>query len=284
MSKDPAFLFYTSDFLTGVIDMSMKERGQYITLLCLQHQRGHLTMKEIVKTVGRPSDELMSKYVRDSDGKYFNVRADAEIAKRDAHCKKQRENINKRWNNDGNTTVIPRYAKNNGGSEYHGITTVIPLENEDVVVKKDIESEDKDVGTESKGTGVQGENPELGKVMTLYMDKVCASPSSGCTQELIAYTEQLTGEVVCHAIYIALDEGKRSWSYIRGILRSYAAGGVKSLEDVQRMEQEHDQKRNSSPSGKPGKKFTTAAEYVPPTVQKDSVKELRKKLEKIGGA
>jgi hypothetical protein len=47
MSKDPAVLFYSSDFLTGTLLMNYEERGQYITLLCLQHQKGHLTEKEL---------------------------------------------------------------------------------------------------------------------------------------------------------------------------------------------------------------------------------------------
>ena len=45
MAKDPAFVFYTGDFLNGVIDMTMEERGQYITLLCFQHQKGHISQK-----------------------------------------------------------------------------------------------------------------------------------------------------------------------------------------------------------------------------------------------
>lgn len=277
MAKDPAFLFYTSDFLTGVIDMSMKERGQYITLLCLQHQRGHLSMKEIVKTVGKPSEEVLSKFEVDDEGKYFNVRAEKEIAKRDAHCQKQRENINKRWNNNRNTDDVPRYTENDGGGGYRGITSVIPLENENVVVdKRVIENYDKNVETETKGTGVQGENPELARVMTLYMDKICASPSSGSIQELIAYTGTLGADAVCHAMEIAIDNGKRSWSYVRGILRSYAAAGVKSLDDVQRMEQEHDK---SKPPKAKSRNYTTAAEYVPPRADNaDTLAKLRKRL------
>lgn len=126
MGKDPAMLFYTSDFLTGVALMSMKERGQYITLLCLQQQRGHMTLDDMHKLVGDMSDELMSKFVEDEDGKFYNRRAEKEIEKRAAHCKKQKDNIEKRWKNHGNTmedtTVLPR--------KYQGITTVIPSENE----------------------------------------------------------------------------------------------------------------------------------------------------------
>ena len=32
-NKDPAFLFYSSDFITGCMGLTMEERGQYITLI-----------------------------------------------------------------------------------------------------------------------------------------------------------------------------------------------------------------------------------------------------------
>ena len=43
MSKDPAILFYTGDFITGTLTMTDDQRGKYILLLCLQHQKGRLT-------------------------------------------------------------------------------------------------------------------------------------------------------------------------------------------------------------------------------------------------
>jgi len=42
MAKDPAFLFYSSDFLSGTFTLSNEHKGMYITLLCLQHQKGRL--------------------------------------------------------------------------------------------------------------------------------------------------------------------------------------------------------------------------------------------------
>lgn len=43
MAKDPAVLFYTSDFLTGTALMNYEEKGRYIYLLCLQHQMGGIS-------------------------------------------------------------------------------------------------------------------------------------------------------------------------------------------------------------------------------------------------
>jgi hypothetical protein len=62
MAKDPAFLFYSSDFLNGVADLTMEERGQFITLLCLQHQKGTLTDKTIRLSLGSVSVDVLSKF------------------------------------------------------------------------------------------------------------------------------------------------------------------------------------------------------------------------------
>lgn len=82
MSKDPAILFYTGDFLNGCTDLTMDERGQYITLLCLQHQKGHLSEKTIRLMVGSVSIDVLKKFIRDNEGNFFNERMQSEIEKR----------------------------------------------------------------------------------------------------------------------------------------------------------------------------------------------------------
>lgn len=82
MAKDPAFLFYSGDFLTGVSDLTMEERGQFITLLCLQQQKGSLSEKTISLTVGNCSVDVLAKFKKDELGNYFNQRLSDEIAKR----------------------------------------------------------------------------------------------------------------------------------------------------------------------------------------------------------
>lgn len=110
MAKDPAFLFYTNDFLTGIADLTMEERGQYITLLCLQHQKGHLTNKMIRLCVGNATADVMQKFIKDADGNYYNERLDVEIAKRAEHSVKQRERAIEGWkkrNATANATALP---------------------------------------------------------------------------------------------------------------------------------------------------------------------------------
>ena len=83
MAKDPAFLFYSTDFFMGTIDMTDEQVGQYIRLMCLQHQKGHLTEAIMVNIMKGKLDELIiSKFRQDSEGLYYNKRLEAEIDKR----------------------------------------------------------------------------------------------------------------------------------------------------------------------------------------------------------
>jgi uncharacterized protein YdaU (DUF1376 family) len=94
--KDPAFLLYPADFLVGCSDLTMLERGQYITLLCLQHQKGHLSKKTVGLCLGFDwvslSNELRGKFKEDENGFIFNSRLEREIMKRDNFSDKQRNN------------------------------------------------------------------------------------------------------------------------------------------------------------------------------------------------
>ncbi len=80
--KDPAVLFYSSDFLTGVGDLTMQERGQYITLLCLQHQKGRLSQKVIDINTPGVSQDVLSKFQKDDQGRYYNKRLMEETMRR----------------------------------------------------------------------------------------------------------------------------------------------------------------------------------------------------------
>jgi hypothetical protein len=92
MSKDPAILFYTGDFLNGCTCLTMEERGQYITILCLQHQLGHLSEKTIRLSLGSVSVDVLKKLQKDSDGNYFNDRMEQEMQKRAQFIETRKDN------------------------------------------------------------------------------------------------------------------------------------------------------------------------------------------------
>lgn len=95
MAKDPAILFYTGDFLNGCTCLTMEERGQYITLLCLQHQLGHLSEKTIRLSLGSVSVDVLSKLQKDSAGNYFNERMELEMQKRAQFIDSRKDNGSK---------------------------------------------------------------------------------------------------------------------------------------------------------------------------------------------
>ncbi len=110
-TKDPAFLFYTSDFLTGTMFMNDTEVGVYIRLLCAQHQHGGRIAKEDFeeKVLGYKNDKndknddilgyqndkndnkIRKKFLCDNDG-YYNKRLEIEINKRKKDADASRKN------------------------------------------------------------------------------------------------------------------------------------------------------------------------------------------------
>ena len=94
-----------------------------------------------------------------------------------------------------------------------------------------------------EGQAPAGGDPGLAATFDLYFDKIDPSPTPTSMDLLKGYVEELGGDVVCHAINEAIDQGARSWSYIHGILKNYCADGVKSLDDVERREARHERRK-----------------------------------------
>jgi uncharacterized protein YdaU (DUF1376 family) len=101
MAKDPAVLFYTSDFLVGTMTMSNEHTGVYIKLLCIQHQKGRLSKEDIAAVCGCHMDAhmethmapLISKFIKDEHGFYYNKRMEEEAKKRQAFVASRLKNL-----------------------------------------------------------------------------------------------------------------------------------------------------------------------------------------------
>lgn len=88
----------------------------------------------------------------------------------------------------------------------------------------------------------------LSSVMRAFQRYINPMPSTSVIDFLRQYTESLGGDLVCHAIDIANDNGARSWPYINAILSNYEHEGVKTLDDALRREAERKQTRDSTAS------------------------------------
>jgi uncharacterized protein YdaU (DUF1376 family) len=90
--KDPAFLFYSSDFLTGTMFFTDEQVGQYIRLLCAQHQKGRLSEKDMLHICKSYDKDIFSKFTKDADGNFYNDRLEVEINKRKEYTESRRNN------------------------------------------------------------------------------------------------------------------------------------------------------------------------------------------------
>jgi hypothetical protein len=96
MAKDPAVLFYTQDFLVGTLSMTDEQRGKYIYLLCLQHQKGKLTLTDLKSKLTDEDIEVAEKFPKQSDGFYYNLRMYEEAIKRKNYTESRRNNRKKK--------------------------------------------------------------------------------------------------------------------------------------------------------------------------------------------
>jgi uncharacterized protein YdaU (DUF1376 family) len=94
MAKDPAFLFYPGDYVSGTMGMTFEEKGAYVDLLMLQFNRGHMTLHMIQHTVGHIWEQIKSKFKQDDDGLWYNVRLDYEKDRRKNYTASRRNNLN----------------------------------------------------------------------------------------------------------------------------------------------------------------------------------------------
>ena len=107
----------------------MEERGQFITLLCLQHQKGILTDKTIRLSLGLVSVDVLSKFSKDKDGNFFNERLQEEIEKRIQFTESRRNNGSKGGRPKNNTKPI-------GLAKHNLMEDVNENENEDIIINK----------------------------------------------------------------------------------------------------------------------------------------------------
>lgn len=97
MAKDPAMLWYWSDWHSGTTTLSRFLKGCYMDLLHAQFNSGHLTLEEI-KTVlgsdfGTAWPTIQKKFTVDEAGKYFNERLEEEQIKRANFTASRRKNL-----------------------------------------------------------------------------------------------------------------------------------------------------------------------------------------------
>jgi uncharacterized phage protein (TIGR02220 family) len=126
MAKDPAFLFYPSDFLMGVMLMNNTDVGIYIKTLCLLHQHGgYLSQKKLETALGVLPVSVIEKLQKNENDELYSRRLIEESIKRNTYCDSRRKNIQKRYEK---STYEPTYVT----------TDVVHMENRNRNRNKDL--------------------------------------------------------------------------------------------------------------------------------------------------
>jgi len=92
--KAPAFQLYTDDFLSGTLEMSQEEVGQFIRLLCHQWNRGSIpveTEKQQRLVGGCVSVDVLTKFKLCEDGLLRNERLESVRTERNLFLQQQAE-------------------------------------------------------------------------------------------------------------------------------------------------------------------------------------------------
>jgi uncharacterized protein YdaU (DUF1376 family) len=120
MSKDPAVLFYTSDFLSGTFTMTDEQVGKYIRLLCLQHQKGRLTEKDMLSICKAYDAEIWDKFDQ-VEGFFINDRMYNESIRRSKFTESRRNNA-KSVKNDSISEALAKHMPKHMETETENIT------------------------------------------------------------------------------------------------------------------------------------------------------------------
>jgi hypothetical protein len=126
--KDPAVLLYTQDFLVGTISMNFEERGKYITLLCMQHQKGKLTLKDLKSVLSDEDVDVAERFPLHADGFYYNTRMVIETENRKVRTNSSRENGAK-GGRPPKTTILPNDEPKDNLTETHRLFVGKPNNN-----------------------------------------------------------------------------------------------------------------------------------------------------------
>ena len=207
--KDPAFLFYSSDFLSGTMLMTDEQIGQYIKLLCLQHQKGYLKEKDMLNICKTYDEDIFSKFKKDEKGNYFNERLDEEVNRRKKYSESRRNNRKKK-EEEKNEITYEEDMKNICNSYEKHMETETTTTTETININKNKEEE---------------------KLQQKFIN-CTGSMNLNAIDECISYLNDLPIEVIEIAL-IKTSEVNGGWKYAKKILNNWVDKKINTVEKVQ---------------------------------------------------
>lgn len=222
--KDPAFLFYSSDFLSGTMLMTDEEIGQYIKLLCLQHQKGHLKEKDMLNICKTYNEDIFSKFKKDEEGNYYNERLEYEANKRKAYSESRRNNRKKK-------ETYEKDMKNICNSyEQH-------MGNANANANRNINKNNSKVNDSCVN--------DLQVIIDFYNENIGLITPYGL-EILSSYAEEMDQELIILAMKKSVEANKRTIQYIKAILNNWSKQGIKTVLDAEQEDRKFRDKNNKT--------------------------------------
>ncbi len=212
--KNPAVLFYTGDFMTGTLFLNNEEVGAYIRILCMQHQKGHLTEEEMFQICKKKEifSSIILHFKKDKKGLYFNKRMELEIEKRQKYSESRAKNRSKTKKDMKN--ICNSYEKH--------------MENE---------NEDENINN----------NINIKYILDLYTKTINNNISSIEYEKLNNYIEVFKSDlrIIEYAIEYCKMYKAYSINYLCKILNNWEKLGYKTLEEVKEQEKTKKEEREN---------------------------------------
>lgn len=220
--KDPAFLFYSSDFLSGTMLMTDEEIGQYIKLLCLQHQKGHLKEKDMLNICKTYNEDIFSKFKKDEEGNYYNERLEYEANKRKAYSESRRNNRKKKETYEEDMkNICNSYEQHMGNA-----------------------NENRNINKNKNNSKVNDSCVnDLQVIIDFYNENIGLITPYGL-EILSSYAEEMDQELIILAMKKSVEANKRTIQYIKAILNNWSKQGIKTVLDAEQEDRKFRDKNN----------------------------------------
>lgn len=135
-------------------------------------------------------------------------------------------------------------GKQTGTKDKRGETASEKEKENEIEKEKEIEKEyEEEKEKEIKSLPVLVPEVKAEDVFSFYLDKFNAAPSPLSLDKLKGYCQSLSPAVVLHALHIACDDKKFTFSYVEAILQRYSREGLNTLVLVQEAEQQRASKK-----------------------------------------
>lgn len=263
LRNQPYIPLYVNDFITDekLIECSAESTGVYIRLLCIMHKPkdyGIITLAKkdiksenvienfaikLTKQMPYSTEIIMHSLQELFEENVIKITGNKLIQKRMVKDNKLSETRAKAVSNRYKQKEICTYKNDTNINTNEDTKCITNTENEIVVVNENANT--------NKNINENKNNYEY--VINYYIEKIINDfPPPHVQAYLQECCEQMDSETIVFAMDIAIAEKKKSWSYIKGILKNYKANNIKTKSDaISEMERFENgkQKRHDEKSG-----------------------------------